>query len=152
MSAPHYQDRLPELFKLTRLNIVVETGCSEGVSSHYLVTAMDAQNFGQLHSVEAFSEKPFYHPRLHFHSGFSERVLPKLQVSLGPWDMFLHDSDHEEQCQTFEYAFAWDAVRHGGIIATDDPDWGTHRAWAKFLAKHNVQDQKLGAARYFIRP
>ena len=43
--------------------------------------------------------------------------------SVGPIDIFLHDSDHRYGPQLSEYTTAWRALRPGGILMSDDIDW-----------------------------
>ena len=68
--------------------------------------------------------------------------------------MFLHDSDHRVWNQTFEYEAAWWFVRPGGVIASDDVEWGDppHRAWSAFIARHALVDERHGHFAFARKP
>jgi predicted O-methyltransferase YrrM len=52
--------------------------------------------------------------------GRSQRELPALFSDLHDIDLFIHDSDHTMPCQLFEYELAWEWLRPGGILLSDD--------------------------------
>lgn len=100
---------------------------------------------------------PIVHPRFTFIRKYSTEALEPLFKEVGPFGLFVHDSDHNFETQTFEYESAWRMVRPGGIIASDDILWGDppHQAWAKFLARHNISPSSvrmIGNAAYFRKP
>lgn len=155
---PHYQDKLADLIRAEKPEIVVETGVYKGLGSEYILKAMDDNGVGHLYSIDPSPHKDYFAQPI-FNSRFT-LILEKSQNSLqgllngtGPWDMFIHDSDHDCECQSFEYEFAWDAVRPGGIIVTDDPFWGMppHMTWDKFLAKHGVKNRNIMGNAQWIR-
>lgn len=61
-------------------------------------------------------------------------------------DLFLHDSDHEYENQAFEYAWAWDHLKPGGFLISDDFVWAGGRAWAEFAARVNRPWYIIGSA------
>lgn len=153
--ADRYQKQLSKLLQKDRPTILVETGHDLGTSAEWIARALDANNHGTLYSIEAYGAEVFVHPRVRFLKGLSYNVMLDLFIETGPWDCFLHDSDHGVACQTFEYEVAWHFVSQGGLIVTDDPVWGTpnpHHAWQQFCRRHNVVDLELGTARYFYKP
>lgn len=54
--------------------------------------------------------------------GKSQRELPPLLQDLGKIDLFFHDSDHTFPCMMFEYELAWEYLKPGGILLSDDVD------------------------------
>jgi len=76
-------------------------------------------------------------------------VLGKLQVN--KIDLFLHDSDHGYENQAFEYAWAWENVRPGGLIMSDDYVWAEGKAWDEFTTQHNLDFYTLGHAAVVVR-
>lgn len=154
--APHYQDKLADLIRAEKPNIVVETGVWEGLSTEFILKALDDNGRGKLYSIDPmdpnhitngaagprpdYDGNPIVHPRFTLIRQKSTESMTDLFWETGPWDFFLHDSDHSEFCQTAEYEMAWQYVRSGGIIASDDIFWGSppHMAWSKFLIRHDV--------------
>lgn len=169
---PHYQDKLADLIRQEKPRIVVETGLLDGFGAEYILKALDDNGHGHLYSIDpldpahisngfpgdlAYLSHPIVHPRFTFMRLYSQVGLPKLFEEVGSFDVFVHDSDHSEECQTFEYEAAWKYVRPGGIIASDDVAWGQppHRAWWKFRERHGIPDSSdivIGNARYFRHP
>lgn len=170
---PHYQDKLADLIRQEKPEIVVETGIWEGLSTEYILKALDDNGKGHLYSIdpmdpkqefngtignpELFLDNPIVHPRLTWVRMYSQVGIEHVFREVGMFDFFLHDSDHSEACQEVEFESAWNYVRSGGIIAADDIAWGTppHRAWFKFRARHGIPDSAdvvIGNARYFRRP
>jgi predicted O-methyltransferase YrrM len=47
---------------------------------------------------------------------------------IGPCDIWLHDSNHGQTWQSFEYSLAWNLLAPGGVLLSDDvdasPAWG----------------------------
>ncbi len=142
---PHYQDKLADLIRVERPLAVIETGLYKGLGAEYILQALDDNGKGYLYSIDPsphpeYLLNPINHHRFSWIRDFSQNALPQLP---GDCDMFIHDSDHGEECQTFEYEWAWDHVRKNGIIATDDPWWNgpdnkPHRAWEKFVLSHGM--------------
>ena len=96
---------------------------------------------------------PITHPRFTWIRKYSNDALGDLYGSVGPFDLFIHDSDHGVECQTYEYEAAWLMVRSGGIIASDDVTWGQHNAWHDFIKRHGFDgDKTVGAAHYIVKP
>ena len=103
-----------------------------------------------------YDSNPIVHPRFTLIRKLSQDALGPLFDEVGLFDMFIHDSDHCEEVQTFEYEAAWRMVRPGGIIVSDDIAWGIppHRSWHKFLALHSLGENGnvIGNAQWFRRP
>lgn len=162
-----------DLIRREKPNIVIETGLLDGFGAEFILKALDDNDGGRLYSIDPMDPKhfsngsygfpemylahPIVHPRFTWIRKYSSDALEPLFKEVGPFDLFIHDSDHAYECQTFEYEAAWRMVRSGGIIATDDAGWGNppHHAWWKFMARHgipNSSDIVIGAAHYFRRP
>ncbi|MGN6514818.1 MAG: class I SAM-dependent methyltransferase [Rhizomicrobium sp.] len=119
---------------------VVETGVGHGITSRFILDAMERNRSGRLWSIDRLPLDPAMqarvgiavgtpHPfRWKLIAGTSRQRLPGLLTSLGEIDIFVHDSLHTEKNVCFELERAWDAVRPGGAIVVDDIDsnWGFH--------------------------
>lgn len=168
---PTFQDKLANLIRVEKPSIVVETGVWEGLSTEFILTALDDNGHGHLYSIdpmdpkqefngtrgkpELFDMNPIVHPRFTLIREYSSKALMPLYFNVGDFDFFLHDSDHGFECQSFEYEAAWHCVRSGGIIATDDPFWGEppHHAWDQFLARHGITERHIiGTAQWVRKP
>lgn len=152
MSRFHAQ--LYELVLQEKPSIIVETGYATGLSAMHILAAMDINGVGTLYSVESFTNQDIWHPRFRYCRGFSQSQLPEIAAKTPAWDCFLHDSDHEFECQTFEYQFAWEKLCKGGILITDDAEWcgadgKPHNAWSKFLERCDYTDlTTIGCAQW----
>ncbi len=134
-----------ELYLLVRglkPEIVVETGVARGGSTATILAAMDKNQKGELHSIDATKlrdpkENDGYntdmigsimrirqHSRWHFHEGFSYDVLPalirKFSASGQKVSLFIHDSDHSAKCVQFELFAISPAIASGGFVASHD--------------------------------
>jgi predicted O-methyltransferase YrrM len=131
---------------------VVETGY--GVSTLFIASALEANKKGFLWSVDP---KPWFgdivaHDQHELILKRSTAALADLYRVHGPWDVFIHDSNHDIECMTYEVNFAFECLRPGGWIFCDDVGWGGHRAWEDFLARNGLTDLKLGSLRYTQKP
>lgn len=146
-----YQRELGDLIVDHRLYTVCETGC--GVTTLFILKALDHLGMGALYSIDPEpSFEPPAHRKLERIKGRSDVELPKLRQRIPYVSLFLHDSDHGYECQSFEYDFAWTWVLPGGWIVSDDHEWGGHGAWSQFCQKHNVNPVEIGSARGFKKP
>lgn len=163
-----YQAQLGDIIRRERPRIMIETGVESGFSSEHFLTAMDDAGVGHLFSCDPmpsgfYDSFPIVHPRFTLIRKTSEEALPEIFAQVGMFDMFVHDSDHSWENQIREYFFAWNHVRSGGIIVSDDIGWGTnipgvgaiaHGAWNQFCRRVGVDHlrQKLNNAEYFRKP
>lgn len=119
-----------------RPEIIVETGVASGVSSAYLLLALQRNQKGILHSVDIGD--PAYLPadkspgwivpdwlrtRWRLHLGDVATVLPGLLRDLGEVDIFIHDSVHTYEHMKFEFELAHPRTKHGGLMLADDALW-----------------------------
>jgi hypothetical protein len=120
---------------------VVETGVARGITTRFILAALDRNGTGTLCSIDLPPQgKPGLHrqiavavpSRLRDHwtyvQGSSRRRLPGVLSRLAPIDLFVHDSRHTERNLRFELDRAWAALRPGGMLVADDIDvnWGFH--------------------------
>jgi hypothetical protein len=117
---------------------VVETGVAHGVTSRFILEALERNGNGRLSSIDLPPvEKDWreqvgvavgdrYAKRWTYVKGLSRLRLPKLLAQLGKIDLFIHDSLHSERNVRFELDRAWAALRPGGALVVDDVDanWG----------------------------
>ena len=115
----------------------METGVCYGVTSAYLLQAMQQNGTGHLHSIDlpplaknadkfvgALIPDPL-RSRWTLHRGNAQRLLPPLLRQLGPIDFFLHDSLHTYEHMKLEFAAGWAALRPGGLLMSDDVEGNT---------------------------
>jgi hypothetical protein len=113
---------------------VVETGVAHGVTSRFVLEALERNGDGHLWSIDlpplervwrnqvgaAVGDR--YSDRWSYIRGSSRRRLPELLSHLGQIDLFIHDSLHSERNVRFELDRAWAALRPDGAIVVDDVD------------------------------
>lgn len=116
--------------------IIVETGVANGVSSAYLLLALQKNAGGRLFSIDLGD--PSYLPqgkppgwivpdwlkeRWVLLIGDSRQLLPNLLPELGTIDIFIHDSLHTYDQMLWEYRTAFPFIRPGGLLFSDDAAW-----------------------------
>jgi predicted O-methyltransferase YrrM len=138
------------MYTVTRVkkpNIFIETGVMHGLTSSFILEALKKNQKGKLLSIDypsyfdsGPSNKDGYLDTLppkkepgwivsdenikkwDLRLGKSIDVLPKLDKSDLPIDIFLHDSEHTYETMTFEMEFAWKNMSPGGILIVDNID------------------------------
>jgi predicted O-methyltransferase YrrM len=118
------------LVRAARPNIVVETGVLYGASSCHILAALDANDAGELHSIDLgtspgepphdYLVRPDLMRRWDYIEGEIRRELPPLLAQLGQIDMFYHDSLHTFEQMTWEYQTASRWLRSDGVLASHD--------------------------------
>ncbi len=115
-----------------RPSAVAETGVCYGVTSAYLLAALEANNQGHLYSIDlpplgengddfvGWLVPPDLRHRWTLQRGTSGRLLGPLVAGLGSIDLFVHDSQHTYKNMKDEFATAWPALRGGGVLISDD--------------------------------
>ena len=110
---------------------VVETGVWIGSSSFTILTALQKNGSGRLNSFDfpplrpknrvaigrVVTEELF--PRWALHLGPSKSLMPEKMKS-GEVDVFIHDSDHTYLNMMAEFHIAWDLLKPGGYLVSDD--------------------------------
>lgn len=73
--------------------------------------------------------------------GRSRRELPRLLTGTDAIDLFLHDSEHSLPCMMFEFELAWEWLRPGGLILSDDIGWND--AFERFADARAAENGRL---------
>jgi predicted O-methyltransferase YrrM len=122
-------------YTLVRLNVpslVVETGVGRGVTSYYILRALEKNQKGCLYSVDLPPLKrharhevgrlvpPSLRSRWVLSFGPGIDAMQTLQEKLRDIDMFVHDSNHTYRNQRAEYGIALAWLRERGILVSDD--------------------------------
>lgn len=132
---------------------IVQTGVCNGLSSAFMMMALDKNNAGgKLHVIDmpaVFNPKDpvwtkkdavygvvipegktsgwivpdAYHANFEVISGDAKIHLPKLIERLPSVDMFYHDSDHTYDHMMFEFTEAKKKLTSGGLMVGDDISW-----------------------------
>lgn len=149
-----YQAALGDVVRQLKPLVVVESGVQGGNSTLHILKAMDDVGCGHLHSIDPNPGLVLEHPRWTLWKEKSVTAFAKIYRVSNPWDIFLHDSDHDVGCQTFEYEAAWKFLRAGGLMVSDDVWWDqpTHYAWDKFAAEQWLKDGRIGCAGSLYKP
>lgn len=117
-------------------NVIVETGIANGVSSAYLLLALQKNGRGSLHSIGLAD--PAYLPHRkspgwlvpdwlrsgwQIHVGDVRDILPGLLCRLEKIGVFIHDSLHTYGHMMWEFETAYPYVQSGGLLLADDASW-----------------------------
>ncbi len=118
--------------RLLKPDVVMETGVAYGVSSAFILGALEENGRGVLHSVDLPPLRRGYErywgvavpealgSRWNLHRGSSGRVLPRLLDELETVDLFVHDSLHTHRNMRREFEAVWPRLRTGGVLIADD--------------------------------
>jgi predicted O-methyltransferase YrrM len=118
--------------RLTTPETVVETGVAYGVSSAYVLRALEQNGRGTLQSVDLPPLRREYErfwgvavpedlrEGWRLHRGASRRVLPGLLRESGPVGLFVHDSLHTRRNMRREFDAVWPSLTPGGLLLADD--------------------------------
>lgn len=111
---------------------VVETGVCYGVTSSYLLQALQNNGEGRLHSIDLpplgksgddyigwFVPKGLCE-RWSLIRGTSAKFLGPLLQELETIDLLVHDSQHTYGNMRMEFRLAWPTLRSGGVLIADD--------------------------------
>jgi predicted O-methyltransferase YrrM len=151
-----FPESLYVLVRLTKPKIILETGVSAGVSSAYLLQALDDNNDGKLYSIDypnyaiieakPVSQTGFAVPtclknRWSLLEGKSIDVLPTLNRNLDGIDIFIHDSEHSYENMKFEYEEVWDNINYGGLLISHDIN--DNKAFREFAGKWKKEYREI---------
>jgi Methyltransferase domain len=131
---------------------VVETGVGHGMTSRFILEALERNGAGRLWSIDLPPLNPVWQEQVGLAVGdrFADRWslirgssrlrLPNLLSQLGEIDIFIHDSLHTERNLRFELDRAWMVLRPGGAIVVDDVDsnWGFSSFLETFSAHRSL--------------
>jgi predicted O-methyltransferase YrrM len=120
------------LVRFSESDVVVETGVANGLSSSYLLLALESLKKGKLFSIDYLvmpwhtKEKvgqaipqslKIWHELI---IGNSLIELSKLQTTVTQFDIFMHDSSHTYKHMMEEYQIVWPHLKNGGYLLSDD--------------------------------
>jgi predicted O-methyltransferase YrrM len=139
------------LIRHLRPEHVVETGVAHGMTSRFILEALESNGSGRLWSIDLPPVNPetrqevgvaVHQPgvpvdRWTYIEGTSRRRLPALLQRLGRVDLFIHDSMHSNRNVMFELDCAWDYLAPGGAMVVDDID--ANPAFDTFVRAHPGQ-------------
>lgn len=137
---------LYSLILLNNFTKVIETGVANGVSTRVIMRALE-QTGGTLHSFDISENCQntykgdgnwlFYKLET---GRFIKKRFRELVNQIGKCQLWLHDSNHSQLWQEFEYALAWENLEDNGVLCSDDvdasPAWGL--ASREYLNKSSV--------------
>jgi hypothetical protein len=117
-------------------HFIVETGVANGVSSSYLLLALQKNGRGSLHSI-GLADPAFLPLRKgpgwlvpewlrapwQVHLGDAREILPSLLLQLGEIGVFIHDSLHTYDHMMWEFKTAYPHRLPGGLLLSDDALW-----------------------------
>ena len=130
---------LHAITRRVRPGVMVETGVADGLSTAVVLHALHANDHGTLHSIDIADDVGSLvdnRDRWTLHVVTPDEAAVAAAIgSVGPIDIFLHDSDHRYGPQSSEYTTAWRALRPGGILMSDDIDWSY--AFIDFANSHH---------------
>jgi hypothetical protein len=170
--------RLYRLLRDVRPEVAVETGVCNGVSTAFLLLALEDNGAGELHSIDLpevagaeYEEGTFWdgkggavippgkepgwmvppelRERWHLVLGRSQDELPPLLDRIDQIDFFMHDSEHSYECMSFEFRTAWAALREDGVLVADDVN--VNSAWSEFTGEIGREPEALGPKLSMIR-
>jgi len=141
---------------------VVETGVANGVSSAYLLLALQKNGKGCLHSI-GLADPAFLPPGKHLgwlvpqwlraawqiHVGDAREILPHLLSQLGTVGMFIHDSHHTYDHMMWEFETAYPKLQHGGLLVSDDAFW--NNSFYDFARKTHAGEAQILRGVGFLR-
>ena len=141
---------------------ILETGIANGVSSTYLLLALQKNGVGQLHSVgladPAFlpaGKQPgwlvpdWLRDRWQVHLGDAREILPRLLSRLGRVNLFIHDSLHSYDHMLWEFQTVYHYQQPGDLLCADDALWND--AFTNFARQVNEPDARILHGVGFLR-
>lgn len=120
------------LCRIVKPKNVIETGVAYGLSSFYILSALNKNKFGTLTSIDAIF-RPWQSEEM-IGSIIPKYLRDKWKLVLGKSneklldvfkknedvEIFIHDSLHTYKNMTFEFNCAMNNIKHDGIIISDD--------------------------------
>ena len=131
--------------RLTQPEAVVETGVAYGVTSAFILRALEENGRGTLHSIDLPPLRRNYRrywgiavpdelrARWRLHRGTSASILPRLLRETPRVDLFVHDSLHTRRNMSRECDTVWPHLRNGALLLADDVE--RNRAFGELQQK-----------------
>jgi hypothetical protein len=127
-----------------RPDAVVETGVARGVTTRFILEALERNGSGHLWSIDlpdlfeaggrdetAAAVPVGRRARWTYVRGSSRRRLPSLLGEVGPVGVFVHDSLHTARNMRFEMDQVWNVLTPGGVMLVDDV---SNQSFREFVA------------------
>ena len=148
--------------RATAPDCVVETGVANGVSSSYLLLALQKNKRGHLHSI-GLADRAFLpigkdpgwlvpewlRAAWQVHLGDARDILPRLLEQLGKIEVFIHDSLHTYDHMTWEFETAYPHLHSGGLLISDDALW--NNSFYDFARRNAVPEAQILHGVGFLR-
>lgn len=131
----NWRELLYTLIRITEPEVVVETGIFDGLSSAYILHALERNGSGTLYSIDLNDKERLpddipavqagwvvpskYETRWERSFGDAKELLPELTGNVAV-DCFLHDSLHTAEHMQFEFETAVESMGDGGLIIADN--------------------------------
>ena len=129
---------------------VVETGVASGVSSSYILCALEKNGLGELYSIDmpwwqqdqsGWMIPDYLRHRWHLIRGRSSEKLTPLLEGVAEIDIFLHDSEHSYKNMLWEFQTAWTYLKVGGLLLSHNID--SNHAFSDFCRDRGVKGYSL---------
>ncbi len=133
-----------------RPRVVVETGVAYGVTSAYILQALEDNGLGELRSIDlpplgrdVESYIGYMIPlqlrnRWRLRVGSARNVLPQVLSEVGSIDVFVHDSLHTYRHMKWEFQKALTSLRPGGLLISDDIEM--NRAFEETVGRPEIKE------------
>jgi len=120
------------LIRATKPEVALETGVGFGVTSAFILKALEVNRRGILHSIDlpplgrdadkfvGILIPEHLRERWNLHRGPTRRVLPRVLPEIGPVGLFLHDSLHTYRTMSDEFRTVMPYLKAGAILIADD--------------------------------
>jgi predicted O-methyltransferase YrrM len=146
------------LYSLCRIQqpaIVIETGVSTGVSSSYILSALNENKLGELYSMDPEPNSgwlipDYFRTRWHFVNGRSSEELASIFEKVGQVDIFLHDSEHTYRNMLWEFTTAWPHLKAGGLLLSHNID--ANSAFSDFCRHAGIRGHALDEMGGLVKP
>jgi predicted O-methyltransferase YrrM len=132
------------LCRTLKPTIVIETGVGYGMTSSFILQALQVNGRGYLHSIDLPPIWPGadrlvgvlvpdeLRDRWRLHRGPSKRILQSLLPQLAPVDLFIHDSLHTYRNMLWEFQTVTPYLAPNAVVVADDVN--ENRAFAEWAA------------------
>ncbi|MCU0533666.1 MAG: class I SAM-dependent methyltransferase [Hydrococcus sp. Prado102] len=170
---------LYSIFRKIQPEIAVETGVCNGVSTTFLLLALEKNQKGKLYSIDLpemvgmdYEEGYFWEGkkgaaipkdkesgwiiptylrnRWELILGKSQDKLPELLEKVKEIDFFMHDSEHSYNCMWFEFNQTYEVLRQGGVLMSDNIERKKNTAFQDFAKEKGKSIVYLGPKLAFL--
>ena len=137
------------LCRILKPKNVIETGVAYGISSSYILQALEDNEFGNLYSIDSIF-RPWQtkemigsiipkelRVRWQLVIGKSTEKLENILMKISDLDIFIHDSSHTYENMMFEFNMIIKNIKKNGMIISDDVI--NNDAFYDFTISNNVK-------------